>query len=140
MSLKKNLLQNGVPIFDWETPNAFEEQVFLDVPTDLATKIVRIAVAEHGIDSVESRLKSGNIPFEICDEEIQLSAMSPEDRKNLGTIAKKKKVEWYKRIDLGELLGNVTFENWNCIDEKTRLKVIVDALTKWVVDSDSGGN
>ena len=138
--LKKNLLQNGVPIFDWETPNAFEEQVFLDVPTDLATKIVRIAVAEHGIDSVESRLKSGNIPFEICDEEIQLSTMSPEDRKNLGTIAKKKKVEWYKRIDLGELLGNVIFENWNCIDEKTRLKVIVDALTKWVVDSDSGGN
>ena len=138
--LKKNLLQNGVPIFDWETPNAFEEQVFLDVTTDLATKIVKIAVAEHGIDSVESRLKSGNIPFEICDEEIQLSAMSPEDRKNLGTIAKKKKVEWYKRIDLGELLGNVIFENWNCIDEKSRLKAIVDALTKWVVDSDSSGN
>ena len=66
--------------------------------------------------------------------------MSPEDRTNLGPIAKKKKVEWSKRIDLGELLGNVIFENWNCIDEKTRLKVIVDALTKWVVDSDSGGN
>lgn len=137
--LKKKLLQGGASIFDWETPNAFEEQVFLDVPTDLATKIIKIAVDEHGIDSVKSQLVTGNIPFEISDEEILLSAMSPEDRKKLGTIAKKKRVEWYKRINLAELLGNVVFENWNCIDENTRLKAIVDALTKWVVDSDRGG-
>ena len=99
-------------------------------------KIINIAVGEHGIDSVASRLKTGNIPFEIKDGEIQLAAMKPEDQKKIGEIAKKKKVEWYKRIDLGEFLGNVIFENWECIGEKTKLKAVVDELSKWVIDND----
>ena len=133
---KTDLLWDGVSVFDWDAPNAFEEQIFFDVPTDIATKIINIAVGEHGIDSVASRLTTGNIPFEIRNGEIQLTAMKPEDQKKIGEVAKKKKVEWYKRIDLGEFLGNVIFENWGCIGEKTKLKAVVDELSKWVIDND----
>ena len=45
-------------------------------------------------------------------------------------------MEWYKRIDLGEFLGNVIFEKWECIGERTKLKAVVDALSKWVIDND----
>ena len=83
-----------------------------------------------------SRLTTGNIPFEIRDGEIQLTAMKPEEQKKIGEVAKKKKVEWYKRIDLGEFLGNVIFENWGCIGGKTKLKAVVDELSKWVIDND----
>ncbi len=133
---KANLSGAGVSIFDWDAPNAFEEQVFFDVTTDVATKIINIAVEEHGMDSVVSRLTAGNIPFEKKDEEIQLSEMKPEDQKKIGEIAKKKKVEWYKRIDLGEFLGNVVFENWESIGAETKLKAVVDALSKWVIGND----
>ena len=51
-----------VSVFDWDEPNAFEEQIFFDVPTDIATKIINIAVREHGIDSVESRLADFTLP------------------------------------------------------------------------------
>lgn len=133
---KTDLFLDGVSVFDWDTPNAFEEQVFFDVPTDIATKIINIAVREHGIDSVRARLTTGNIPFEVEGDEIQLSVMDPENQKTIGEIAKKKKVEWYKRIDLGEMLGNIIFDNWECIGAETKLKAVVNDISKWVIDND----
>lgn len=133
---KTALLLDGVSIFDWDTPNAFEEQIFFDVPTDVATQIINIAVDEHGIDSVKSRLTTGNIPFEVVDDEIRLSAMKPEEQKIIGAIAKRKKVEWYKRIDLGELLGNAIFDNWEHIGVEVKLKRVVEEVSKWVIDND----
>lgn len=135
-SLKKNLLQAGVYIFDWEAPNALEEQVFYDIPTNVATRIINIAVTEHGIESVKSRLTSEKIPFEVADGEIRLDAMTPDVQKKIGEIAKRKKVEWYKRIDLGEQLGNAVFDNWEYIGSNAKLKSVVNALSKWVIGND----
>lgn len=133
---KTKLLWDDISVFDWDAPNAFEEQVFFDVPTDIATKIINIAVREYGIDSVKARLATENIPFEVDDDEIRLSAMKSEDQKKIGGIAKKKKVEWYKRIDLGELLGNVVFENWGQIGAETKIKSVVEEVAKWVIDNE----
>ena len=136
---KKDLLRSGVPVFDWDSPNAFEEQVFFDVPTDIATEIVNIAIREHGEGSVKSRLTTGNIPFEERNGKFHLLAKEAEKQKKIGQIAKKRKVEWYKRIDLGELLGTVVFENWERIAAETKLKEVVNALSKWVIDNDRNG-
>ena len=65
--------------------------------------------------------------------------MEAEKQKEIGQIAKKRKVEWYKRIDLGELLGTVIFENWEHIAAGTKLKEVVNALSKWVIDNDRNG-
>lgn len=133
---KAGLLWDGISVFDWDSPNAFEEQIFFDVPTDVATQLINIAVNEHGIDSVKSRLTAGKISFEVMHDEIRLSAMRPEDQKKIGEVAKKKKVEWFKRIDLGELLGNIVFNNWEVIGPNTKVKTVVDELSKWVIDND----
>ena len=133
---KAALKEIGVAVFDWDKPNALEEQVFYDVPTDVATKIINIAVTEHGMESVKSRLTSEKIPFVVADDEIQLVAMTPDEQKKIGEIAKRKKVEWYKRIDLGEQLGNAVFDNWEYIGAGTKIKSVVDALSKWVIGND----
>ena len=133
---KAALKEIGVAVFDWDKPNALEEQVFYDVPTNVATKIINIAVTEHGMESVKSRLTSEKIPFEVTDDEIQLAAMTPDAQKKIGEIAKRKKVEWYKRIDLGEQLGNAVFDNWEHIRAETKIKSVVDALSKWVIGND----
>lgn len=82
----------------------------------------------------KSCLTVSNIPFETVDEEIHFSCLDAINKKKIGTIAKQK--SWYKRIDLGELLGNVVFEAWESIEANTKLKKVVDALSKWVVDND----
>ena len=133
---KADLLKKGIKVFSWKAPNAFEEQIFFDVPTDVATKIINIAVEEHGIDSVKSRLNNESIPFEVEDGKIKLPQLESEVQKKIGKAAKNKKAEWYKRIDLGELLGNAVFENWKSIDEKSTVKAVVEKLTEWVVNND----
>ena len=133
---KAALKEIGVAVFDWDKPNALEEQVFYDVPTNVATKIINIAVTEHGMESVKSRLTSEKIPFEVADDEIQLAAMTPDAQKKIGEIAKRKKVEWYKRIDLGEQLGTAVVGTWAHIGADTKIKSVVDALSKWVIGND----
>lgn len=85
---------------------------------------------------MKSRLSTGNIPFETKKRKIYFSLLKPEDRKKIGGIAKKKKVEWYKRIDLGELLGDIIFDNWEQIEKGTTLRRVVEELSNWVVDND----
>ncbi len=41
-----------------------------------------------------------------------------------------------QKIDLGEQLGNVVFDNWEYIGAETKLKSVVDALSKWVIGND----
>lgn len=131
---KTDLLWDGVSIFDWDTPNALEEQLFFDVPTEVATIMLNIAVNERGFDSIKTHLATRHIVFEVDGDRIKLSSMAPEDRKKIGTIAKQK--SWFKRIDLGELLGNVVFENWEGIKSDAKLKTVVDALARWVTGND----
>lgn len=131
---KTDLLWDGVTVFDWDTPNALEEQLFFDVPTDVATTMLNIAVNERGIDSVKTHLATRHIAFEVDGDRIKLSSMIPADQKIIGTIAKQK--SWFKRIDLGEMLGNVVFENWECVKSDAKLKTVVDALARWVTGND----
>ena len=57
-------------------------------------------------------------------------------KRSIGTIAKTKKVEWYKRIDLGEALGNVIFSEINLIDVNSKLRKVIDGIIDWVIRDD----
>lgn len=133
-SEKAALRQGGIAVFDWDQPNALEEQVFLNIPTAVVAKLIKIVVNERGTESVKSCLTVENIPFEIVDDEIRFSRLDGATKKKIGTIAKRK--GWYKNIALGEQLGNVIFENWEFIGAETKLKNVVDALSKWVIGND----
>lgn len=131
---KSALRQSGTAVFDWDKPNALEEQIFSDIPSDIATKLISIVVNERGLESVKSCLTVGGIPFETVDGEIRFPDLDRTTKKQIGTIAKQK--SWYKRIDLGELLCNVVFDSWESIEENSKLKTVVGALSKWVIGND----
>ncbi len=135
-SEKQVLRDKGVSIFDWDIPNALEEQVFNDVPFDVANELLNIAAEEKGIDSVFEKLKSKNIICTITNDIITLPSIDAETQKSIGTVAKHKKSEWYKRIDLGEKLGYILFKHWEAINENSKLKKTVNELSKWVIKYD----
>ena len=62
--------------------------------------------------------------------------MDDETKRKIGTVAKNKKSEWYKRIDLGEKLGDIVFECWDEIDDVRKLKKTVNELSTWVINND----
>ena len=134
---KQALRTNGTSVFDWDSPNALEEQVFFDIPTETASKLLNLAKEKTNTASICDKLKNVSV---ICsvndDEEISVSEMDDETKRKIGTVAKNKKSEWYKRIDLGEKLGDIVFECWDEIDDIRKLKKTVNELSAWVINND----
>ena len=62
--------------------------------------------------------------------------MNDDERREIGSIAKKRKTEWYKRIDLGEAVGDAIFNDWDSIGEHTKLRKVVEDIIKWVTEND----
>lgn len=135
---KKNAFRGlGISVFDWDSPNALEEQVFFDISTKAAIKLLNLAKEKTSTASICDKLQKEGIIYSVnADDEIFLSELKAEEQIKIGTIAKQKKSEWYKRIDLGEKLGDIVFEHWDLIDEDSKLKKTVNELSTWVMKND----
>ena len=135
---EKNIMrENNVSVFDWNQGNALEEQVFYDATMTAVDALINIAVDEKGEDSVKPKLDNNGIPYSISVDKLIIPPIDAETRKKIGTIAKNKKSEWFKRIDLGEQLGNVMFSEWEHISETSKLKFVVNELTEWIKNHDN---
>lgn len=134
---KEKLRQTGISVFDWAQGNALEEQVFLDIPSSDVSKIIDIVVSEYGIDSVKNKLDSINVPYTSDEESIVLQTLDLEQKKQIGALSKRKKVDWFKRIDLGERLGTVIFDHWDDVSDDSKLKESINKLIKWVMSDRS---
>ncbi len=136
-SEKEKLRTKGTSVFDWDSPNALEEQVFFDIPKESAEKLINLAKEKTSAASICDKLKNAGV---ICsvndDEEISISDMDDETKRKIGTVAKQKKSEWYKRIDLGEKLGDIVFECWDELDCNSMIKKTVNELSVWVMKND----
>lgn len=133
---KQSLRNNGIPVFDWNVPYALEEQIFNDISFDGANELLNIAAEEKGFTSVCDKLKSKGISCTVTDDSITLPTIDIDTQRAIGTIAKDNKSEWYKRIELGEKLGDIVFKYWNSIDESSKTKATVSKLSMWVMKND----
>ncbi len=126
-------LEYKIDTYDWDTGNSIEEQLFNDIPKNLAEEILQVAVDDKGVDSINAKLK--DIPHEFDSDTIKLSIENDQQRL-IGSIAKAKKTEWYKRIDSGEQLGNIVFSNWDSIGTETTLHKTINNLINWVLSDE----
>lgn len=136
-SEKQRMRSAGIPLFDWDKPNAFEEQCFLELPMPAIQQEIQIAVDEKSIDSIIARFSDYSIPFDRGGDSVTLTALSPEQRKTIGKIAKEK--NWYKRIDLGEQFGNVVLNSLSELDAESAISRVVAGLEEWVMKDDETG-
>ena len=131
---KAALRSKGIVVFDWDEFNALEEQIFQDVPNDVLERLINIIARERGLEYVESCLSDQSVSFEIVDGKIKFTCLDDTIKKKIGTIARHK--SWLKRVDFSELVCREVFSSWENIGEKTKLKILVENLTQWVVGDD----
>lgn len=138
---KEQMREKHIPIFDWESGYAIEEQIFKDVSRECINDLLAIAVDEHSFDKVISNFnrffQPDELPCHIENEEISVNEdISVEDRIKIGTVAKHNKSEWYKNTSKGELVGKRIFQEF---DEMTdcRFKEQITALQNWVTGHDN---
>ena len=139
----------GIKVFSWEKGNAIEEQMFEDASIQCAEELLAYAVKTKGIQSVEAHLnnefKDEPKEYKIEDGAITLcgndeGTVSKDVLHRIGKIAKGKKknnqVEgaWFKRIDLGQDVGDILFSSNDKIADGSYFKKIIDEIKDWVTD------
>lgn len=142
---KQDAVAAGIPVFSWYEGNAIEEQIFSDSPLSVAQELIDYAVTEKSFDHVKSKLDAQFVgiekPFEIREQTIYLSErISTEQLRAIGTIAKNKKSEWFKRIDRGEHIGGIIFSQYGNFSEQSEFRRTLDALQEWVIGNDKSGD
>jgi len=137
---KEELCAEGIAVFDWDLGNSIEEQIFSDVDTTVAEKILSLVIDENNIVEKQKKL---NYCDDVCLIEEGLLklkvGLSAEQRKHIGTVAKNantkkstNETSWFKRIDHGEDLGAIIFSVYEQIVAETTLKKTLDAIIEWV--------
>lgn len=146
---KEELERIGIEVFSWEKGNAIEEQLFQDSSSECAEQLIAYAVEVRGIQSVKAKLdnefKDELKKYQVEDETIILcrndkGEASKDVLRRIGTVAKGKfnkkkgKTEgaWFKRIDLGQDVGNIVFSSEKQIVDGSCFKKTIDSLLKWV--------
>ncbi|UUM12873.1 hypothetical protein NQU17_04750 [Clostridiaceae bacterium HFYG-1003] len=128
---------NRIPIFEWEAGNAIEEQIFSDVSISCINELIELVIDTKSFDHVKSKLKDCLAPISIffdgdAESVVITEHISHEERKTLGKVAKHKKSEWFKRIGLGEQVGDIIFSHYNDVSKDSRLVQIIEGIQDWV--------
>lgn len=138
---KLEFIAHGIPVFSWNEGNAIEEQLYSDCSIDGANKLLQLAIEFKSYDHVKAKIKAEypeeNRPFVFDDENEHITiqeGISPENKRRIGTVAKNKKCEWYKRIDLGEKLGYIAIGDRSKMGDESSFWKTMSELEKWIKD------
>ena len=134
---KQKMREKGILVFDWDKPNAFEEQCFIEIPLSAVQEAIQIAVDEFGYARVTGKLSAEGIPFTEDNGRIIISILTETQRRILGKAAKDK--DWYKRIGLSERFGRIVLSKLDELASESTLKKTVTGLTEWVLKNEEAG-
>lgn len=151
-SEKEEVEKNGIKVFSWEKGNAIEEQIFKDASIQCAEQLLAYAVEIKGIQSVKAHLnnefKDEAKEYRVDDGTVILCGndkgeVSIDVLRRIGKVAKGKKKKnqvegaWFKRIDLGQEVGDILFASNDQIEEGSYFKSIIEGIIKWVTAHES---
>lgn len=127
---KNNLKDSGVELIECIPDNAIENQVFDDLPWQGVLELVDYALKSHckSNDSIKQSIQShynkGTLPENWKEND------SEDLRKAIGNTSKKNK--WFKKIYLGEFLGDVIFKYFDEMKDEKHIKQMLLRLSTWI--------
>ncbi len=107
-----------VPVFRWEKGNAIEDQLFADAPKKTLRSII----------AVVKKLTSSN-PLLTALEHLEQNDCI-ENRARCAALVKKEGC--FKRIDLGEKLGDLVFQDWDVFPKNSTTYQVITKLKAWI--------
>lgn len=136
---KPQFVDKGIDLIDCDGKFSIEEQIFHDVPWAAVNKLISIAVQKMVL---EDKNEDAEQSVYDCTNSFMQNKMtsvegwynndSPELRSSLGKAAKKRTMEWFKRQDYGEMMGNVILAHYDELPADCRLKWEIDELSNWM--------
>lgn len=131
---KAELVKQRVLVLDCEDLNCIETQVFKDIPWQGVQDLIDFVLKTHkknNVKAIESAVKD-KLPVGFKFEQNWLQTDHPDLRAAISIASITKDKEWFKRIDLGEFLGDVIFNHFNQMDDAKHLKKTLTTLSDWI--------
>jgi len=102
--------------------------IFQDMTWQGIQQIIKYLISDMTIDGITQSLKS-KIVGELTEDWLNHDAQNT--RIALGLASKSNKNGWFKRIDHGEVIGRIFYQNIDKIKE-TKLYSLLNGLSNWV--------
>lgn len=126
--------KKGGKDFKWPDACSTEERIFLDVPWDTVTALVRFAEEYIGSDSVRDNINNAckgiDLPG-ISDLMLPKALDANNFRRAIGKAAKNRNNPWFKDISRGERLAEIIAPCLVQIPDKPLAKII-SSLREWI--------
>jgi putative ATP-dependent endonuclease of the OLD family len=119
---KKGLLDLGIKIVDCDENKSIEQQLFNDLPWDEVKELLKYAISEKSEQSILMATGKSSLNELILNDNTMV-------RDLMGIKAKE--MDWFKRIDHGQIIGKIWFNSLSSLGQKT-LKDQFEKLTNWV--------
>lgn len=125
---KDELKGFDIPIFDCDEGLAIEQQLFNEMNWEGIQDIVKYLLQDMSLNSISQSINS---KYDGKLENNWLNTDEEGKRAALGLASKSNKNAWLKRIDHGEVIGNVFYNNIGALTE-TKLFSIINGISNWV--------
>ena len=128
---KKELRELGINIYDCDDGKSIEQQLFADLSWEQIVQLVDYRIQIDGFDS--KSVFQNLYPQQenaIVFSEDWYRTESDELRSLLGNVSKKS--GWYKRIDHGEIIGEIIFGDFNNLGVDKKTKQMFEQLSSWI--------
>lgn len=123
---KDDAKNDGIDVFDWDTGNMTELQVFLDVTDECVKRLVNLAVEIKSEQSIRDEMNNIGMDF---DNVLSMDVIPEVSRKELGALAHKK--SWFKQVESGRQLCQIILACGDLENGRERLYTTLRELTKW---------
>lgn len=138
--LKPKFKNDGINVVDCETGLSIEGQIFKDAPWIIVKELLKVyaerLLDEKHSESIEEAYKS---IFDSITSKMSTKPQwsdkwyeneSQDLRESIAAISGKK--SWFKRIDLGEKVGDCILLHYSELEENCHLKKEIDDLSGWM--------
>ncbi len=127
------LIQSGVTIVQWAGSCSIEERIFEDLPDEGIKELVKWIGNEKSIASITQSIVTRTSPQLTLLENPDIWTINTNLRQAIGKTAKEK--EWFKRLDLGQEMGDILCKYLTQLAQKDTGQKIKQ-LKRWVFGND----
>lgn len=125
----KKIEKLGIKTISWDGNVSTEERIFLDIPKDKIQILIDEAVKFFTEETIKQWIKVEINKETIQYKDIESELGEQETRKLIGRLAKKK--EWYKRIDKGEILGDIIKDCYDMFNKECDIIKKLEEVKDW---------
>ena len=129
----KEIEKLGIKTISWDGNVSTEQRIFLDIPRDKIQILIDEAVKFFTEETIKQWIKVEINKETIQYKDIESELGEQETRKLIGRLAKKK--EWYKRIDKGEILGDIIKDCYDMFDKECDIIKKLEEVKDWSYES-----